>query len=366
MAKPRVFISSTCHDLRHIREQMKYLVEDMGYEAVLSEEGDVFYSPDLHIQLSCLREVENCDIVILIIGTKFGNESILSDKMSVTQSEHQTAYIRSIPIFSFIEQRVFHDYQIYKKIIRKAKSEEKDPDVLIQEYPFGVCSDIRILMFIDDIIRKTSNNSYFPYSDFRDIKKLLKKQWAGMFFDFLQKRKKQSETDLILSLLSKIDIANFKVEQIVELLADSLPPDKINKDILNNIGKSADQQRLTLLFNDFWDCMNLSSGYLLKNTEIAEEIVDSLNELISKLNIDDKDSLRDFQKYLMDVEIVDKGDFYINYHAKYVASEINETIKRYTIDNETVVDIIKNSLYNNIIHQRNINAKECKLESVSK
>ena len=48
MAIPRVFISSTCYDLKYIRGNLLYLVRSLGYEPVLSEEGDVFYDPGKH------------------------------------------------------------------------------------------------------------------------------------------------------------------------------------------------------------------------------------------------------------------------------------------------------------------------------
>jgi hypothetical protein len=37
MAKPRVFISSTFYDLRHVRADLERFIKDMGYEPVLSE-----------------------------------------------------------------------------------------------------------------------------------------------------------------------------------------------------------------------------------------------------------------------------------------------------------------------------------------
>ncbi|MDP1845332.1 MAG: DUF4062 domain-containing protein, partial [Candidatus Moranbacteria bacterium] len=54
MPPPRVFVSSTCYDLKYIRENLRYFIERMGYEPVLSEEGDVFYDPAMHTHDSCL------------------------------------------------------------------------------------------------------------------------------------------------------------------------------------------------------------------------------------------------------------------------------------------------------------------------
>ena len=43
MAVPRVFISSTCYDLQEIRFQLRRFIQDIGYEPVMSEFGDIFY-----------------------------------------------------------------------------------------------------------------------------------------------------------------------------------------------------------------------------------------------------------------------------------------------------------------------------------
>ncbi|EGQ7962989.1 DUF4062 domain-containing protein, partial [Vibrio parahaemolyticus] len=66
MASPRVFVSSTCYDLKYIRENIKYFVKTLGYEPVLSEDGAVFFNPEEHTHDSCLSEVPNCQMFVLI------------------------------------------------------------------------------------------------------------------------------------------------------------------------------------------------------------------------------------------------------------------------------------------------------------
>jgi len=41
MAKPRVFISSTCHGLNDIRDNLEKFIDSMGYEPVRSDKGNV-------------------------------------------------------------------------------------------------------------------------------------------------------------------------------------------------------------------------------------------------------------------------------------------------------------------------------------
>jgi len=67
MPAPRVFISSTWYDLRYIRENLKYFITSLGYDPILSEEGDVFYDPSKHVQDAGLAEVPSCQIFVSII-----------------------------------------------------------------------------------------------------------------------------------------------------------------------------------------------------------------------------------------------------------------------------------------------------------
>ncbi|MBW2570128.1 MAG: DUF4062 domain-containing protein [Deltaproteobacteria bacterium] len=46
MAKPRIFVSSTYYDLKHIRAPLEIFIESLGYESILSEKGDIAYSPE--------------------------------------------------------------------------------------------------------------------------------------------------------------------------------------------------------------------------------------------------------------------------------------------------------------------------------
>ena len=51
MAAPRIFISSTCYDLQEIRFQLRRFIQDIGYEPVMSEFGDIFYDLGDHVQI---------------------------------------------------------------------------------------------------------------------------------------------------------------------------------------------------------------------------------------------------------------------------------------------------------------------------
>ena len=88
MAKPRVFISSTYYDLKHLRSSLENFIELIGYDPVLSEKGDIAYLPDIPLDESCYREVQNADIYVLIIGGRYGSEAS-QDKSKLSKTFYE-------------------------------------------------------------------------------------------------------------------------------------------------------------------------------------------------------------------------------------------------------------------------------------
>ena len=128
MAKPRVFVSSSYYDLRHIRNSLENFIESLGYEGVLFESGDIPFRHDQPLDESCYDEVSICHIFVLIIGGRYGSPA--SDQAELTQAEKDKAYKKynsitekeykaarekDIPIFIFVEQNVLSEYQTFKK-----------------------------------------------------------------------------------------------------------------------------------------------------------------------------------------------------------------------------------------------------------
>jgi hypothetical protein len=210
MAIPRVFISSTCYDLKYIRENLSYFIKEMGYEPILSEDGDVFYSPASHTHDSCLVEIGTCNLFILIIGGRFGGK-FKDDERSITNAEFSMAVRLNIPTFVLIESSVLQEHLMYAKN-DKAK---------LADINFPSVDDIKIFDFIDEARKRATNNAYAPFSDFADIRMYLKKQWAGMMYDYLQLQQKSKEQQETKSLLKEIKIIGEKTEEILKKLYSS-------------------------------------------------------------------------------------------------------------------------------------------------
>ncbi len=105
MAHPRVFISSTYYDLKNIRADLALHIKTRGFDPVLNERGQIPYVSDKELEESCFKEIENCDILVSIVGGRFGSNSS-NDSYSISQKELKKAIEIGRPVYIFVEKSV--------------------------------------------------------------------------------------------------------------------------------------------------------------------------------------------------------------------------------------------------------------------
>jgi hypothetical protein len=204
MAIPRVFISSTFYDLKQIREDIERFVKGLGYEAVRHETGNIPYGKDHTPEIYAYREIELCDIVISVIGGRFGSESTQERPYSISQRELRTALERGIQVFIFIERSVNSEYSTYQ--LNKG-----NPNI---KYRFT--DDVRVYQFIEEIHALPRNNPIMTFDTSADIVQHLQMQWAGLFQRFLQEQKRLSE----LKILEEMKAVASTLRQLVDYLSE--------------------------------------------------------------------------------------------------------------------------------------------------
>ena len=227
MASLKVFVSSTCYDMHAVRAQLRGVLQAIGYEPVMSDHADVIYDPRQHTHSSCLREVENCDMVVLVVGSRFGGTTIpkalelveldhLGDlsradrfredktKISITQAETLRAIQTGVPVFAFVDSAVMRDHLTYEK--NKHKS-------IIGEIDFSSIDKSEtapyLFEFINFLRLRNENNSIFEFSRFEDIESQLKRQWAGLFQRLMHEQRINAQESRRLDNLSS-QIADLK------------------------------------------------------------------------------------------------------------------------------------------------------------
>ena len=189
MAKPRVFISSTFYDLKQIRLELDRFIESLGYEPVRNEVGDIPYGKDDELQTYCYKEIANVDILISIIGSRFGSKGN-NDEYSVSQLELKTALNEDKQVFIFIDENVFTEYETYKL-------NKSNPDI-----KYKYVDDTRIYKFIDEISALKNNNNIKGFETAEEITNYLREQFAGLFKQFITDSKKLKEALVIKDLES--------------------------------------------------------------------------------------------------------------------------------------------------------------------
>ncbi len=204
MAKPRVFVSSTFYDLQQVREDLDRFISGLGYEAVLHEAGDVAYGKDGPPEAYVHPEIQRCDILICVIGGRFGTESQELPGSSITQQELATAIENQLQVFIFIEQQVYSEYKTY--MINKETAGMK--------YQFA--DSHRVYEFIESVYNLPSNNPIAPFQTASDIVEYLRGQWAGLFQRFLQDQKRIAE----ISALEEMKSVAGTLKQLVGFLTE--------------------------------------------------------------------------------------------------------------------------------------------------
>lgn len=188
MAKPRIFISSTFYDLRQIRAELDKFITNLGYESVRNEEGDIPYGKEDELQKYCYREIENVDILLSIIGSRYGSHAIVEEKekeYSVSMKELKTAYERNKHVFIFIDKSVLTEYETYLL--------NKGTEGVVYKY----VDNAAIYKFIEEVKSWSHNNNIKEFETADDITQYLKEQFAGLFKQYIVEREQIKEVRVI-------------------------------------------------------------------------------------------------------------------------------------------------------------------------
>ncbi|WP_337033958.1 DUF4062 domain-containing protein [Paenibacillus polymyxa] len=345
MANLKVFISSTCYDLNVVRSQLRNFVNNFGYDPVMSDYADVLYDPRVHTHTSCVQEVTNCDVLILIMGSRFGGKAIpraaevvnleyLKDKsksnkilddsanLSITQLEVIRAIESGIPIFTFVENKVMHDHLVYEK--------NKDKE-FIESLDFPSFADKPetakyVFEFINFLRHRIENNSIVSFNRMEDIESYLRKQWSGLLQRLLyeQRFKKQEE---------------IKIDYLANQIAD------IKTAIMTSISSSdlKDTARGAIKFRHLVDFFRQ-----LKNSNTRDLLLLDITfqDLLTRLSIIDMIPIDNPNRFnRLTALILEDGTFFeLRYPISFI-ERLKDDWMEFTILNQTSRQAIINAIY---------------------
>jgi len=203
MARPRIFVSSTFYDLRQVRADIERFIREMGYEPVLHERAQIPYGPEERREEYAYREIESCDVVVSIIGGRFGTES-QDVPYSISQMELKTALELGRQVYIFVERSVLSEYSTYLK------------NKGVESVQYSFVDNVGVYVFLEEVHSLPMNNTIAPFETSRDISDYLREQWAGLFQRYLQEQGRLREASLVEGMRATADT----LDQLVTFLTE--------------------------------------------------------------------------------------------------------------------------------------------------
>ena len=281
MARPRVFVSSTFYDLKHIRASLEVFIESLGFEAILFEKGDISFNPDVPLDESCYREAANADIFVLIIGGRYGSASSGNSKKkkevediyeSITKKEFESAQAEDVPTFILLDSSVASEYQTYLK--------NRDNKTIVYAH---VDSD-GVFRLLDTVFEKSRNNPVFNFDRATQIEAWLREQWAGLFRELLRARSQQKQLAALNSQVTELKSVNDTLKTYMEAVLNKVNPD-ISGEIIRHQEDKLEKVRteLKLESNPFYRHVVFNKGLpdalarsIIFEPKTADEAIESL------------------------------------------------------------------------------------------
>jgi hypothetical protein len=283
MAKPRIFVSSTYYDLKHIRADLERFIREQGYDPVLNEKGHIPYGSAEKLEEYCYKEIELSDVLISIVGGRFGSES-KEEKYSISNLELKTAIEKGKQVYIFYEPNKENETIKYTSV-----------------------DDVRVFKFLEEVYSLPLNNQLKGFDTIQEINNYLKEQWSGLFQRLLSENARQKEVNIIEDLKSTSKTLNQLVSYLID---EKTRGDQAVKDILLSNHPAFDELRRKL---------SIPYRVIFQNYE-------ELNQLVKARQFEEEDIFDDWSKDGFHTWKQKNRDIYLR-----VSHEIFETESRLKI-----------------------------------
>jgi len=143
---------------------LKDRLASAGYHVLISEDGSIIADSSKDIYENCLKAVEAADIVIVLIGSRYGSLFDEKRRISITREEYQHAKRLNKDRLVFIDRATWNARSVYKSYIDKGFGFIKSP----------VVEEVEVLDFIDEVTE--SGDWIHQFSDVADLVKTVENQ----------------------------------------------------------------------------------------------------------------------------------------------------------------------------------------------
>lgn len=270
---PRVFVSSTVRDLAHVRHALRDTILELGYQPVMSDFGEIGYLPDMTAADSCFKEAENCDLGILIVSKRYGDDYL--NNVSVTHGEFRTLHSRKVPIVTLVEK----DVLTYKSLL------EANTGTSIacpgMDRPEKTCE------LIEEIGACEYNNGIHEFQQLGDTRRIIRQQFGHIFGRLLRERYDPLRGD-IKDILASIATLREEVHtqrsdpnsnRFLRASRELLEDDCVHyKKLLTQLLDGFDVAVHRIIESDDFDTVMTGAGLEIEQIDSASRILDDRSE----------------------------------------------------------------------------------------
>ncbi len=182
MIKPKIFVSSTVLDFEDLRSSLKFYLEEYGYDVQMSEYPNFNVDTDGSAFDACIKNLENCQYFILIIGFRRGSWYV-DNKISITHQEYLSAKAliekgHPLRIIAFVRKTTWMLKNDRKELVQYLENKSKELSKIIVNTGTTIIDDPEyIFNFIEDITsgivfpgsESPANNWIYDFNSFEDI-----------------------------------------------------------------------------------------------------------------------------------------------------------------------------------------------------
>lgn len=197
-----IFISSTAYNLIDLRAELSHHLKELGYRPILSSsEGFHDSFPDLEPWESCLRVLDTCFVMILVIDGRYGESlewphfaNILqNEKISPTHAEYRYAHCLKKRMLVFVRSELMTHYQLYRQLKKKCGDNiEELNEILAKALPSYV--NVETLRFIEEVKTKKPIPWIVSFDDVTNIKSEIQKKMLNELSELFLIKNKHMQT----------------------------------------------------------------------------------------------------------------------------------------------------------------------------
>lgn len=289
MDKLKVFVSSTCFDLKQIRRDLEAFIENMGYQPVLSDSADISIPPGLSPIEACKWLVKISDIFVLVIGGRYGTTD--DEGKSITNIEFDTASEKEMPVYVFVDNEIWTKRDTFQHLKDMVGVGDLAEDKLKKALGDKI-EDYRVFDFLDHVSTFKKGVWIYQFNECSDIINSLKNNFSLLFKELLNKGKRAGVSlthEKITPILSLKWLNNDNNTSDVITIKSIIPLNQ--EEILAKLKKLRPDEKIVNLIDE-------------KAGEIEKLIEEkSFNELgLSKKPKDIKSFLSSVQEYAREID----------------------------------------------------------------